>query len=141
MNYWKRILLYSSVPAVGFHLLLTPFWFLESFQASAKATSIEMAFDILLPIYLLKSHYNNSEEFVQFRNYPVNALIILLCVSLSCLLHYANWALAVGDFLHPDNETLTFTLFEFAISLTIAIVGIAITFIVIRNKRQQYSQQ
>ena len=86
MHYWKRIVLYTFIPAIGFHLLLTPLWFLAAFQQSAKAMSVEMAFDVLLPLYLLKSHYNNSEEFVQFKNYYINAILILCAVTASCFM-------------------------------------------------------
>lgn len=137
MNYWKRILLYSLVPAIGFHLLFTPFWFLESFQGSAKATSIEMAFDILfLPVYLVKSHYNNSEEFMKFRHFSLNALIILVCVPLSCALHFFNWAVSIGSFTHPDKETLSFTIFEFMAATLVSVAGLLIAIFFIRSRKR-----
>jgi len=135
MNYWRRILLYSFVPAIGFHLFLTPFWFLIAFQQSAKAMSIEMVFDILFPLYLLKSHYNNSEEFMRFRLYPVNALIIMCSVAASCFMYYFNWAISIGNFFHPDAETLKATIAEYFTASTIALIGIVITLISIFVKK------
>lgn len=137
MNYWRRILLYSFVPAIGFHLLLMPFWFLVAFQQSAKAMSIEMVFDILFPLYLLKSHYNNSEEFMQFRLYPVNALIIMCSVAVSCFMYYLNWAVSIGSFFHPDPTTITATLSEYFTASTIAIVGIIISMVSIFFKKRR----
>lgn len=136
MNYWRRILLYTFIPAIGFHLLLMPLWFLAAFQQSAKAMSVEMAFDVLLPIYLLKSNYNNAEEFVQFKNYYVNALLILVATTLSCMLYYTNWAISIGDFMHPDGETLINTLHEYYVAISIAIIGIVISFISIGRKKK-----
>ncbi len=135
MHYWKRIALYTFIPAIGFHLLLMPLWFLAAFQQSAKAMSVEMAFDVLLPLYLLKSHYNNSEEFVQFKNYYINAILIVCAVTASCFLYYLNWAISIGDFLHPDPETLTNTLHEYYVAISIATVGIAISFLSINRKK------
>lgn len=137
MNYWKRILLYSFVPTIGIHLLFMPLWFLESFQTSAKATSAEMAIDVLLiPVYLLKSHYNNSEEFMQFRHYSLNVLIIMICVPLSCFLHYFNWAISIGSFSSPDKETVQMTIFEFLAATAVTLIGLAISLIAIwRSKR------
>lgn len=137
MNYWRRIILYSFIPAIGFHLLLMPFWFLIAFQQSAKAMSIEMVFDILFPIYLLKSHYNNSEEFMQFRYYPVNAFIIMCTVATSCFMYYVNWAVSIGSFLHPDPQTLAATFSEFFAASTIAVIGIAISMISIFLKKRR----
>ena len=137
MNYWRRIILYSFIPAIGFHLLLMPFWFLIAFQQSAKAMSIEMVFDMLLPIYLLKSNYNNSEEFMQFTYYPVNAFIIMCAVAVSCFMYYLNWAVSIGSLLHPDPQTLTATLSEFFAASTIALIGIVISFISIFLKKRR----
>jgi hypothetical protein len=135
MNYWRRILLYTFVPAIGFHLLMMPLWFLAAFQQSAKAMSVEMAFDVLLPVYLLKSNYNNSEEFVQFKNYYINAILILFATTISCFLYYTNWAISIGDFLNPDAETLTNTLHEYYVALSIAIVGIVISLFSISRRK------
>lgn len=140
MNYWRRILLYTFVPTLGFHLLMLPLWFLAAFQQSAKAMSVEMAFDVLLPIYLLKSHYNNSEEFAGFKNYYINAIIILFAVTASCFMYYVNWAISIGDFMHPDNETLTNTLHEYYVAVSIALIGIIISFISISRKKKMITQ-
>jgi hypothetical protein len=138
MNYWTRIILYSFIPAIGFHLLLTPLWFLESFQTSAKATAIEMAFDVLiLPVYLLKSNFNNSEEFMKFKLYSVNALIIMVCVPLSCMLHYFNWAISIGSLTNPDKETLAGTLFELLASSVITVVGLLISAYAIYKRKNK----
>ena len=137
MNYWRRILLYSFVPAIGFHLMLMPLWFLMAFQQSPKAMEIEMVFDILLPLYLVKSNYNNSEEFVGFRQYYINAIIILVAVSVSCFMYYVNWAISIGDFAHPDNDTLSATMHEYITAITIALVGIVISLVSIYLKKRR----
>ncbi|PQJ08759.1 hypothetical protein CJD36_022620 [Flavipsychrobacter stenotrophus] len=116
---------------------MMPFWFLIAFQQSAKAMSIEMVFDMLLPIYLLKSNYNNSEEFMQFKYYPINAFIIMCAVATSCFMYYLNWAVSIGSLLHPDPETLAATPSEFFAASTIALIGIVISFISIFLKKRR----
>lgn len=116
---------------------MMPFWFLIAFQQSAKAMSIEIVFDVLFPIYLLKSHYNNSEEFMQFRRYYVNAIIIMCAVAVSCLMSYVNWAVSIGSFAHPDATTLNAALSEYSTASTIALIGILISSISIFLKKRR----
>ena len=122
-------MLFSYGLTTSVQYLLRLLWFLKSYEHTGVALFDIFFTILLLPVSLVATNYWVTKKLDKKNWFVLTGIIICSCIYLSARLGFLNWADSVGSRVHPDNETLMVTAFEWQAGLIVTLIGLIICFV------------